>query len=83
MDKMLQRHINDVENFVAVDAESLKEFRKKYLGTKGVVVELFMIFKDVPVQNKRKYSREILEFKQLAEAKYHKLKDEVTTALEG
>ena len=55
---------------------SLEAFRIKYLGTKGIIKDLFEEFKTVGAEEKRTFGKVLNQFKQLAEAKYAVVKRE-------
>src|SRR5690606_10844601 len=66
-------------------ADELEQFRIKFLGTKGIIKDIFDEFKAVSPEEKRVLGKVLNEFKQLAEAKYQGLKDqaEVTDTSKG
>ncbi|PST85246.1 phenylalanine--tRNA ligase subunit alpha [Pedobacter yulinensis] len=76
---MLQEQINqhsaDIQAFSTDNAEALEQFRIKYLGTKGIVKDLFDAFKQVGPEEKRVLGKVLNEFKQLAEGKHQQLKE--------
>ncbi len=47
----------------------------KFLGTKGIIKDIFDEFKAVSPEEKRTLGKVLNEFKQLAEAKYQALKE--------
>ena len=49
----IKEHIIEVEKFQADSAETVEQFRIKYLGKKGLLNDLFLAFKDVPNQEKK------------------------------
>jgi phenylalanyl-tRNA synthetase alpha chain len=73
MDQLLQQiavYKQEIESLAANGAESLEAYRIKYLGTKGIVKNLFTEMKNVPVEKKKEFGQILNEFKQLAESKY-------------
>ncbi|UKT62541.1 phenylalanine--tRNA ligase subunit alpha [Pedobacter mucosus] len=79
---MLQDKINqyteNINAFVTEKADELEQFRIKYLGSKGVIKEIFEEFKSASVEEKRSLGKILNEFKQLAESKYQTLKESTT-----
>ena len=55
-------------------ADALEAYRIKFLGTKGIVKNLFTEMKNVPADRKKEFGQVLNEFKQLAEAKYEEWK---------
>lgn len=77
-DKITQYTI-EINAFSTENADELEQFRIKFLGTKGIIKDIFDEFKAVSPEEKRTLGKVLNEFKQLAEAKYQSLKgqDEV------
>ena len=51
-------------------ADSLEAYRIRFLGTKGIVRELFASIKKVPEDSRKEFGLVLNDFKQLAESKY-------------
>src|SRR3569833_2394437 len=64
------------------NAAELEEFRIRYLGTKGIIKDLFDEFRTVSPEEKRVLGKLLNEFKQLAEAKYNELKETLDSGLQ-
>ncbi|RYE32084.1 MAG: hypothetical protein EOP42_09800 [Sphingobacteriaceae bacterium] len=80
---MMQEQINqytaEINSFQPANAAELETFRIRFLGTKGLLKDLFDQFKTVSAEEKRSMGKGLNEFKQLAEAKYHTLKEQLET----
>ncbi len=78
---MLQDQITqytaEINAFDTTSADELEQFRIRFLGTKGIIKDVFDEFKAVSPEEKRTLGKVLNEFKQLAEAKYQTL-NEVT-----
>lgn len=74
-DKITQ-YTAEINAFSANNADELEQFRIKFLGTKGIIKDIFDEFKAVSPEEKRTLGKVLNEFKQLAEAKYQMLKDQ-------
>ncbi|WP_285059917.1 phenylalanine--tRNA ligase subunit alpha [Pedobacter ginsengisoli] len=74
-DKITQ-YAAEVNAFSTDKADELEQFRIKFLGTKGIIKDIFDEFKAVSPGEKRSLGKILNEFKQLAEAKYQTLKDQ-------
>lgn len=54
--------------------EELEQFRIRYIGSKGIIKQLFAAIKDVPNEHKRAYGQQVNEVKQAAEEKFNRVK---------
>lgn len=74
----LQEQINNYEQeikaFQPKDAAELEAYRIKYLGTKGIVKQIFGEMKNVPVDKKKEAGQVLNAFRQLAEGQYEAFK---------
>jgi len=80
MEQLLQQiaaYKQEIENTPANGAESLEAYRIKFLGTKGIVKNLFAEMKNVPSDQKKEFGLILNEFKQLAEGKYDTWKEQL------
>ncbi|RYG40677.1 MAG: phenylalanine--tRNA ligase subunit alpha, partial [Chitinophagaceae bacterium] len=73
-DKITQ-YTEEINAFSTDKADELEQFRIKFLGTKGIIKDVFDEFKAVSPEEKRTLGKVLNEFKQLAEAKYQLLKE--------
>ena len=80
-DKITQ-YSQEINAFVTDKADELEQFRIKYLGSKGVIKEIFDAFKSVSIEEKKSLGKVLNEFKQLAESKFNTLK-EITESSES
>ncbi|MBB2145587.1 phenylalanine--tRNA ligase subunit alpha [Pedobacter sp. LMG 31464] len=78
---MLQDQITqytaEINSFDTTSAEELEQFRIRFLGTKGIIKDIFDEFKAVSPEEKRTLGKVLNEFKQLAEAKYQSLNESI------
>ena len=56
-------------------ADAAEAYRIRFLGTRGIVKNLFQEIKNVPAEKKKEFGQILNEFKMLAESKYETLKD--------
>ncbi|PWT77978.1 MAG: phenylalanine--tRNA ligase subunit alpha [Bacteroidetes bacterium] len=83
MDTLLQQielYKQEIESIKPNGPESLESYRIKFLGTKGIVKNLFAELKNVPADKKREFGQILNEFKQLAESKYESWKEATSQA---
>jgi phenylalanyl-tRNA synthetase alpha chain len=78
-DKITQ-YTAEINAFSTYNADELEQFRIKFLGTKGIIKDIFDEFKAVSPEEKRTLGKVLNEFKQLAEAKYQTLKEQTEVA---
>ena len=55
-------------------ADAAEAYRIRFLGTKGIVKNLFQEIKNVPPERKKEFGQILNEFKILAESKYNEIK---------
>ncbi|MGB4399436.1 MAG: phenylalanine--tRNA ligase subunit alpha [Daejeonella sp.] len=75
MQQKIDQYLNEINSFQPKSADELESFRIKFLGTKGIIKDLFEEFKTVSSEEKRVFGKVLNEFKQTTEAKYQALKD--------
>ena len=74
MQAKLNQYTAEINQFSPATAEEVESFRIKFLGSKGIVKELFDEFKSVGPEEKRVFGKVLNEFKQVAEAKFEACK---------
>src|SRR6202020_16915 len=75
MQAQIDQYTAEINAFSPANADELETFRIKFLGTKGIIKDLFEEFKTVGPEEKRTFGKVLNQFKQLAEAKYNELKE--------
>lgn len=76
MQTKLNQYAVEIQAFSSADAVELEAFRIKWLGTKGIIKDLFEEFKTVSADEKRALGKELNEFKKSVEEKYQSLKEQ-------
>jgi phenylalanyl-tRNA synthetase alpha chain len=66
----LEAYRREIRATALNNAEAAEAFRIRFLGTKGIVKNLFQEMKGVPVEKKKEFGQILNEFKQLAESRY-------------
>lgn len=66
----IEEYIREVQGFESRDKEAIEAFRIKFLGTKGILKDLFAQFKEVPNDQKKAFGQLINTLKKEAEEKY-------------
>ena len=79
MQEEINKYTEEINLFTPASADELETFRIKFLGTKGIIKDLFEQFKTIGPEEKRTFGQVLNRFKQLAEAKYNELKDNLST----
>lgn len=75
MQQKIDQYLTEIKAFQPKNADELETFRIKFLGTKGIIKDLFEEFKTVSSEEKRILGKVLNEFKQVTEAKYQDLKE--------
>ena len=83
MQSKINQYTKEIEVFEPKTAEELESFRIQFLGTKGIIKDLFDEFKAVSPEEKRVLGKVLNEFKQLAESKFNSFKDNFLTGSES
>ncbi|MCP2028182.1 phenylalanyl-tRNA synthetase alpha chain [Flavobacterium sp. HSC-32F16] len=73
----IKQHIEDAKAFNDKNKESLEQFRIKYLGSKGLLKELFTEFKNIPNDQKKDFGQVINTLKAVAEEKVRVIQEEL------
>ena len=76
----ITQYSEEINAFSTTNSDELEQFRIRFLGTKGIIKDIFEEFKSVSTEEKRSLGKVLNEFKQLAEAKYQELKDQSAVA---
>src|SRR5580698_11490481 len=79
MQAQIDQYTEEINAFSPANADELETFRIKFLGTKGIIKDLFEQFKTVGPEEKRVFGKVLNQFKQLAEAKYNDLKENLNS----
>ena len=78
----IEQYKQEIASIVPNGSEALESYRIRFLGTKGIVKNLFAEMKNVPPESKKEFGQVLNEFKQLAEAKYEDWKNNLGGATE-
>ncbi len=70
--------IAEVDNYPVKDGNDLEKFRLQFLSKKGVVQELFTMFRDVPSEEKKETGQILNTLKELAINKYELFRNELS-----
>ncbi len=71
-------YTEEINAFHTSLADDLEKFRIRFLGTKGILKDIFNEFKSVSSDEKRSLGQVLNQFKQLAEAKYQELNETIS-----
>jgi phenylalanyl-tRNA synthetase alpha chain len=78
MQSKIDQYTAEIKAFTAAKADELEAFRIKFLGTKGLIKDLFEEFKTVGPEEKRTFGKVLNQFKQFAEGRYNEIKERLT-----
>jgi len=74
LQEQISSYEQEIKAFSPKDAAELEAYRIKYLGTKGIVKQIFGEMKNVPVEKKKEAGQILNAFRQLAEGQYESFK---------
>ena len=77
--QQIEKYRKEIENYFISNPQQLEEYRIRFLGTKGIVKNLFGEMRNVFPENKKEFGLVLNEFKQLAEARFEALKQSATS----
>jgi phenylalanyl-tRNA synthetase alpha chain len=77
MTDKIKEYIEEAKAFTAQNKEKLEEFRIKFLGSKGLIKDIFAEFKNVPNDQKKEFGQVINLLKTIAEDKVKSIQDEL------
>jgi phenylalanyl-tRNA synthetase alpha chain len=77
MTDIIKEYIEEAKAFTAQNKEKLEEFRIKFLGSKGLIKDIFAEFKNVPNDQKKEFGQVINLLKTIAEDKVKSIQDEL------
>jgi phenylalanyl-tRNA synthetase alpha chain len=80
MKETIEKIISDIDQFVIKDTKSLEDFRIQFLGSKGVVKNMFGELKSVPNEEKREVGQLLNNLRLHAETKFTAFKEQLETA---
>ncbi len=72
--------LEEIESKKITDLKDLEDFRVKYLGSKGLVKDLFNELKSVPNEMKREVGQLLNQFRMTTESRYETLKEQLSAA---
>ncbi len=74
MTENLEIYKIEIENFTTTDLSELDQFRLKFLGKKGILIEMFDKIKDIPPENRKEFGKDINILKSIVLEKVDTLK---------
>jgi len=80
MKATIDKIITDIDQFVIKDTKSLEDFRIQFLGSKGIVKNMFGELKTVPNEEKREVGQLLNNLRLHAETKFASFKEQLETA---
>jgi phenylalanyl-tRNA synthetase alpha chain len=80
MKATIDKIITDIDQFVIKDTKTLEDFRIQFLGSKGIVKNMFGELKSVPNEEKREVGQLLNNLRLQAETKFTAFKEQLETA---
>ena len=76
----IEKVVSEIEQFVITNTSELEAFRIRFLGSKGLVKDLYGLLKSVPNEEKKEAGQQVNELRAKAEEKYALLKEQLESA---
>jgi len=76
----IEKVVSEIEQFVITNTPELEAFRIRFLGSKGLVKDLYGVLKSVPNEEKKEAGQQVNELRAKAEEKYALLKEQLESA---
>ncbi|MGI9532304.1 phenylalanine--tRNA ligase subunit alpha [Lutimonas sp.] len=80
MKNKIDEHLNDIQDFRSDSAEKIEAFRIKYLGSKGLLKQLFSEFKEVEPALKKEIGQSLNQLRTAATEKINELKNSLDSS---
>lgn len=77
MNDKIKHYIEEAKAFTTTKKEELEQFRIKFLGTRGLLKDVFAEFKNVPNDQKKEFGQIINQLKTIAEDKVKTLQEKL------
>lgn len=77
MKENIEKIITEIESYTIKDTKSLEEYRIHFLGSKGIVKNMFGELKTVPNEQKREVGQLLNNLRQVAEEKFNTFKEKI------
>ena len=75
MQEKINLYTEEIKSFRPTNSDELEAFRIRFLGSKGIIKDIFDEFKAVSPEEKRVLGKVLNEFKILAEQTYQSFKE--------
>jgi phenylalanyl-tRNA synthetase alpha chain len=77
--EQVKQLVEEINNTSISNAEEAEQFRIKYIGSKGLLKNVFGLMKDIPNEQKKEFGQVVNELKLLAETKVSEAKQNSST----
>ncbi len=79
----IKEYISEAQSFQTDNKDALEQFRIKYLGSKGLLKDLFAAFKNVPNDQKKEFGQVINTLKNTCEEKVKTIQEALESKVES
>jgi len=59
----VKQYLKDVQSFSSTDFKEIESFRINYAGKKGILNDLFLAFREIPINEKKEFGKELNKLK--------------------
>ena len=78
--EQIKQHLDEISKTNVLDKNELEQFRIRFLGTKGVIKDLYAELKNVPNELKREVGQHINNFRQLVEERFEEFQSKLDSS---
>ena len=78
--QQIEGYKQEIEQLQVQDSKSLEDYRIRFLGSKGIVKNLFGELRNIPNEQKKDFGQVLNDFRQFAESKYEQWKQSTNGA---
>jgi len=76
----VKQHLKEVQSFSSTDLKEIESFRINYAGKKGILNDLFLAFREIPINEKKEFGKELNKLKDAINDKVKHLQSESKTS---
>jgi phenylalanyl-tRNA synthetase alpha chain len=69
---------SEIQSFIINDSKQAEDFRIKFIGSKGLIKDLYAELKNIDADQKREFGQQINQLKNQAEEKYNQAKENLS-----
>ena len=72
----VKKYLKEVQSFSSTDLKEIESFRINYAGKKGILNDLFLAFREIPINEKKEFGKELNKLKDVVNDKIKHLQSQ-------